>query len=371
MKKDYYEVLGVPRGATDEEIKKSYRTLARKHHPDMNPQNKKDAEEKFKEISEAYEVLMDKDKRSHYDTYGHAGINQEFPGGFSWNNFSHFDDLEDLFGGSIFDMFFGRESPLRRERVTKGRDLRIDLELDLREAAAGKESHVNLNKNERCPSCSGSGATSSRDIKTCPQCGGSGIMRNARSTGFMQFITQTTCSKCGGTGKKISNPCIECRGTGIVRRKKKISVKVPAGVEDGTTLKITGEGEVPNKGIPGDLYVFIHIPEDKAFKRAGTELFCEIPIEFPQAALGAEIEIPTLNGRTILRIPAGTQGGTEFRFRGEGMPGIRGGRGDLHVKVHVRVPTRLAEEQKRLLREFASSMGYSKAEEKPFFSKLF
>jgi molecular chaperone DnaJ len=355
-KRDYYEILGVPRNASKEEIKRAYRRLALKYHPDRN--KSPDAEEKFKEISEAYGVLSDDTKRAQYDRWGHAGIE----GRYSPEDIFRTINFEDIFGDlgfdfgfdSIFDMFFGRRRG-RRAGPRKGADLRADIEISLEDAYRGIETVVSYPRLEECNACNGSGAAPGTSPRTCPTCGGSGQTGYTKRTLFGQFTSVTTCGTCKGEGKVIDTPCRQCRGTGLVQRTRKISVKIPPGVDDGSRLRIPGEGEAGERGgPPGDLYVVVHIKPHEFFVREDEDILCEVPITFSQAALGAEIEVPTLDGKAKLKIPPGTQSGTIFRLKGKGMPSLKGyGRGDQHVRVIVRTPTNLSNREKELFRELA------------------
>lgn len=355
-KRDYYEVLGVERSAAEGDLKKAYRKLALKFHPDRNPGDKQ-AEEKFKEAAEAYDVLRDARKRQIYDQYGHQGL--------EGSGFSGFGGFEDIFSsfGDIFEDFFGFGGGRRsRSRVQRGADLRYDMQLTFMEAAFGAEKEIDVEKAETCDVCQGSGAEAGTGVETCPQCGGSGQI--GRSQGF--FTVRTTCGQCRGQGQVISNPCKQCRGQGKVMARKKVSVRIPAGVDNGSRLRLSGEGEAGGQGGPhGDLYVFIHVQGHDFFKRDETNVICQIPISFVQAALGDSISIPTLNGETQLEIPKGTQPGELFRIRGEGIPSLRNGhRGDQIVQVAVKTPTNLNKKQVSLLKEFAA------LEEGKFTSKL-
>ena len=345
-KRDYYEVLGVDRSASEADLKKSYRKLALKFHPDKNPGDK-EAEEKFKEAAEAYDVLRDERKRQIYDQYGHQGL--------EGSGFSGFGGFEDIFSsfGDIFEDFFGFGGGRRsRSRANRGADLRYDMQLTFMEAAFGVEKEIDVEKAESCSECNGTGAAPGTGVETCPQCGGSGQI--GRSQGF--FTVRTTCGHCRGQGQVISTPCSTCRGQGKVMVRKKVSVKIPAGVDNGSRLRLTGEGEAGAYGGPaGDLYVFIHTQDHDFFKREDTHVICEIPISFVQAALGDRIKIPTLKGESELNIPKGTQPGDLFRLRGEGIPSLRNGhRGDQIVQVNVKTPTNLNKKQVALLKEFAS-----------------
>lgn len=361
-KRDYYEVLGVDKGVSEEEIKKAYRRLAMKYHPDKNPDNKKEAEEKFKEISEAYEVLSDQNKRAQYDRFGHEGMSDIFGrGGFTWSDFTHFGDIEDIFGdffggssiGGLFEGLFGRGRARQRAR---GADLRYNLEIDLREAAFGCEKKIEVPRQEGCPTCKGSGARPGTSKKSCPSCRGSGQVRY--SQGF--FSIARTCESCRGEGQIIETPCSDCRGQGLVQKTRTIEVKIPAGVETGSRLRITGEGgAAPYGGSPGDLYVVIYVRPDERFIREENDILCEVPISFPQAALGAEIEVPTLDGSKIkMKVPAGTQSHKIFRLRGKGIVNLHGhGRGDELVKIIIQTPTHLNQKERELLRQFEHLRG--------------
>lgn len=344
-KRDYYEVLGVDRNADDSELKAHYRKLALKYHPDRNPGDK-EAEEKFKEASEAYEVLRDPHKRSIYDQFGHQGLE-----GSGFSGFRGFEDIFSSFGG-IFEDFFGFGSGRRsRSRVHKGNDLRYDLTLGFMEAAFGTETEIGLEKVEGCPTCGGNGCEPGTHPEICRQCNGTGQV--TRSQGF--FTVRTTCYQCQGNGQTIPHPCVACNGSGQIRVKKKVAVKVPAGVDNGSRLRLTGEGEAGfYGGPPGDLYVFIHVEPHDFFERDNTNVICQVGISFIQAALGDTIEVPTLNGRKELKIPKGTQPGDLFRLRGEGIPSLRNGRrGDQIIQTLIKTPVNLNKKQEALLKEFA------------------
>jgi molecular chaperone DnaJ len=343
-KRDYYEILGIDRNANESELKKAYRQQAIKHHPDKNAGDKQ-AEEKFKEAAEAYEVLRDPRKRQIYDQYGHQGLE-----GAGFSGFSGFEDIFDSFGG-IFEDFFGFRSGTRtRNRRQRGTDLRHDLTLSFIEAAFGKETEIEIEKMITCTTCEGSGCEPGTYPENCPQCQGSGQV--SRSQGF--FTIRTTCSSCRGAGQVIAHQCPECRGTTQVKTVKRVSVKIPAGVDHGSRLRLSSEGEGGVNGGPaGDLYVFIHVEPHDFFHRDNTDVICRIPISFIQAALGDEIQIPTLTGEETLKIAKGTQPGDIFRLPGHGIPSLRNGRrGDQIVQVQVKTPTRLTKKQEKLLQEF-------------------
>jgi molecular chaperone DnaJ len=351
-KRDYYEVLGVAKNASDDEIKKAYRKLAMKHHPDRNPDDKT-AEEKFKEAKEAYEVLSDSDKRAAYDQFGHEGVNpQGGPGGFGGfgggtSGFDFSDIFEGIFGGAA-----GGGGGRGRSNVYRGADLRYNLEITLEEAARGTETKIRIPTLEECETCHGTGAKAGTQPQTCPTCQGHGQVRMQQ--GF--FSIQQTCPRCHGTGKIIAEPCSACHGQGRVKKHKTLSVKIPAGVDEGDRIRLAGEGEAGVNGGPaGDLYVMIHLKAHQLFTRDGDDLHCEMPVSFATAALGGEIEIPTLEGQARIKIPAETQGGKVFRLRGKGIKGVRSqAAGDLLCHVVVETPVKLSSRQKELLREFES-----------------
>jgi molecular chaperone DnaJ len=372
-KRDYYEVLGVERNASDQQIKSAYRKLALKYHPDRNP-GSAEAEEAFKEAAEAYSVLCDKDKRALYDRYGHAGVSGAGAGGFDPNAFAGF---EDIFGnlGDIFgfgDLFGGRR---RRGGPQRGSDLRYDLEISFEESYAGTETAIQIPREETCETCSGSGAAAGSSPEVCPHCKGSGQLRFQQ--GFL--MVARPCSTCRSTGKIISKPCQACRGAGRIGRERKITAKIPAGIATGQRLRLYGEGEHGSAGgPPGDLYVVVHVQDHPFFHREEDDLYCELPVSFPTLALGGDLKVPLVDGEDTLKVPGGTQAGTRFKLRGKGMPSVSGrGHGDLYVIARAAVPRKLTKEQKRLLEELDRTMpqeqfepGATEGGDKPFFEKV-
>jgi molecular chaperone DnaJ len=356
-KRDYYEVLGVERHASAEDIKKAYRQMALKHHPDRNPGDKA-SEERFKEAAEAYSVLIDSEKRSVYDRFGHDGLRGAGFQGFSGFDASVFEDFEDIlgnfFGFSFGDFFGARDSRRGRERQ-RGRDLALEVDVSLEEAAAGVEKEIKLNRAEACPACRGTKRKPGSAPAACPACGGRGQVRYQQ--GF--FTVARTCPRCQGRGEVVSEPCETCEGRGHVKEKRSLRVRIPAGVGDGSRLRLVGEGEAGDEGMPrGDLYVMVGVRKHPFFGRDGNDLSCQIEISLTQAALGARVEIPTLEASEVLKIPAGTQPGETFKLKGRGVPDVSGHRkGDLFVKVQVKTPENMPKEQRALLAKLAELRG--------------
>ncbi len=369
-KRDYYEVLGISKGASAEEIKKAYRGLAKKYHPDMNPGNK-EAEEKFKEVSEAYAILSDGDKRGKYDQYGFAGVDPNYGagggGGFDFGGF----DFGDIFGS----FFGGGGGSARRENMrSRGEDVQVRLTLTFEEAAFGVKKSISYNRVEKCDHCQGSGAAKGSSPETCPTCHGSGQVQTQQRTPFGVFQSAKVCDQCRGSGKIIKNPCQNCRGTGYVKITKKLDVSIPAGIDHGQRVVLRGQGNDGRNGGPaGDLVIVVAVRQHSVFERDGNDIYCEIPLDFTEAALGAEIDIPTLEGKTKYTIPEGTQNGALFTVRDKGIPFVNGkGRGSLRFRVLVEVPKNLNAEQKELLRKFADACGNSNYSKKTsFFDKIF
>jgi len=381
---DYYGVLGVPRGASKDEIKKAYRRLAKKYHPDLNKDNPKAAEEKFKQLSEAYEVLADEEKRRIYDQFGADGLKQQVWGGqgFDWSRFTHAQDVEDIFGpdlfqsffgqsgglgGSLFEEFFGGGAVGARRGPARGRDARVDIELDLEEVARGGRKEVTVHYPMTCPACRGTGAEGER-LVTCPACGGRGQTSNAQRRGYSQFITITTCPRCNGRGQWPERPCRRCSGEGRIDEERTIAVEIPPGVPEGIHLRIPGRGLAGEAGAsPGDLYVAVRVRPHPRFARDGDDLLLELPISPADAALGTEVDVPTLDGRSRLQIPAGIQSHTTLRLRGKGLPRFQGhGRGSQLVRVIVVTPTRLSAEERRLLEQLRALRGNEGGRRGPF-----
>ncbi|HWG49036.1 MAG TPA: molecular chaperone DnaJ [Candidatus Acidoferrales bacterium] len=366
-KRDYYEVLGVTRTASEQEIKSAYRKLAMQHHPDRNPGNQ-EAEEKFKECTEAYSVLIDVEKRQRYDQFGHAGVNGG--GGFSGFDPANFQDFGDIFG-DIFSDFFGVNigGGGRRGRPQRGGDARADVTLTFEEAAVGKKTSVKVRSYQNCDNCKGTGAAEGKGPTTCGTCGGRGQVRYQQ--GF--FSIARTCPACGGMGRVITDPCSKCKGEGRMMKERTVEVNVPPGVEDGTRIRYQGQGDSGGVGgHAGDLYVVLHVKAHPFFEREGKDLYCSVPISFAQAALGAEILIPTLDGEHKLKVPEGTQTGTTFRIRSKGLPALQSsGKGDLFVKVRVQTPSKLTKKQRELLEELGGTFSVeNKPEPRSLFEKV-
>lgn len=351
--KDYYDILGISKGASDDEIKKAYRKLAMKYHPDRNPDNK-EAEEKFKDINEAYQVLSDPQKKSQYDQFGTTDFNGGFggSGGFDFSGMGGFED--------IFDSFFGGGfSSRRRNGPERGADLEYTLNLTFEEAVFGVEKEISISKNENCENCNGTGSKPGSNAKTCDKCGGTGQVRYQRNTPLGSFVSTATCDKCNGTGKVITDPCSHCHGKGTVRKNKKVKIKIPAGVDTGNVLPLRGQGEPGKNGGPtGDLYINIRVSSHKVFNRKGFDIYIEEHISFGKASFGTELKVPTIDGDVKYKVPAGTQSGTVFRLRGKGVPKVNGhGRGDEYVKIIVDIPKVLNEKQKETLFAFMEASG--------------
>ncbi len=379
-KRDYYEVLGVDKNASDSEIKKAYRKLAMKYHPDKAGDDK-EAEEKFKEASEAYEVLSDADKKSRYDQYGHAGLEGAFgQGGFSWNDFTHASDFSDLFGeggfSSIFEQFFGGfgggGGRSRSQRRNRGEDLQLEISISLKEVNDGAEKKLKIKIKDTCDSCNGSGSADGSS-ETCPQCNGQGQVRQVRQSLFGQIQTVAECPTCHGKGKIIKNKCSKCNGSGRVDTFKEIKIKIPAGIDDGQYFRLRGQGNVGlNNGERGDIIVLVHVKEHDLFERDGANLILEYPISFSQAALGDEVKVPTINGKIKLKVPEGTQSGKVLRLRGQGLPHVNSTyKGDLYIKLMVITPTKLSARERELLKELQTFDSEKKLKPgKGFFDKL-
>jgi molecular chaperone DnaJ len=379
-KRDYYEVLGVDKSASADEIKKAYRKLAVKYHPDKNPGDK-EAEEKFKEAAEAYSVLSDADKKAKYDQFGHAGVDgsaPDFSGGFGNLN----DILNDLFGGGFGGFggfgggFGGGRGGQRQQKVYRGRDIRVRVKLTLEEIAKGVEKEISIERSVPCKDCGGKGAKNASDIKTCSACNGTGQVQRVVNTFLGQAVTYSTCQQCGGEGKVISNPCRSCGGTGLVRKRETIKVKIPAGVEAGMQMNISGEGHAAkNNGVNGDLLVVIEEQEHPNLKREGNNLYCTKIVSLPDAILGGEVEVPGIDGSYKIKVEPGTQSGTVVRLRGRGLPTVNGygGTGDLYVKIAVWIPKKLEKDDKAVIESLRNKESFKpnpSKEDKSFFDKL-
>ena len=370
-KRDYYDVLGVDKNASDADIKKAYRKQAMKFHPDRNPDDK-GAEDKFKEANEAYEVLGDTEKKSRYDRFGHAGVDPNMGGG-GFGGFGGGGGFEDIFG-DIFEGFgFGGGGGRRRNGPRKGRDIRMNVVIEFTDAAFGVKRDIEILRTEECNTCEGSGAEPGNSMTQCPKCKGAGELRYAQRSLFGETIQVRECDQCKGKGEIPEKPCHTCKGHGIVRKRKHMDVKIPAGIEDGMVITLRGEGDLGSKGGPrGDIYLVVQVKPHEIFKREGNNIICEIPITFTQAALGDNITVPTLDGKVKYAIPEGTQTGTVFRLKGKGIQDINGyGRGDQFVKVTIETPKNLNKDQRKMLEDFSASLGESGHErQKGFFDKV-
>ena len=375
-KRDYYEVLGVSKGASEDEIKKAYKKLARKYHPDMNPGDK-EAEEKFKEVNEANEVLSDPDKKARYDQFGFAGVDPSYgagAGGPGWGDGAagfDFGDLGDIFG-SFFGGGFGGAQRRNPNAPQRGESIRAAVTVTFTEAAFGCEKEITVERSEQCPTCKGNGCAAGTTPEVCPTCHGSGSVQTRRQTPMGVFASTSPCSKCGGTGRIIHQPCPDCHGQGRIRKRRSIKVNIPAGIDDGQTISLRGQGHAGKNGGPsGDLLITVMVQPHEIFRREGTSVFCEAPITYAQAVLGGTLEIPTIDGKVKYDIPEGTQTGSVFRLRGKGIPALNGrGRGDQYVTVNIETPKNLNKEQKEALKKFSDLLGESNYEKrKSFFGK--
>ncbi len=375
-KRDYYEVLGVQKGASEAEIKKAYRKMAIKYHPDRNRDNKEEAEAKMKEINEAYDVLKDPQKKAQYDQFGHAAF--DGAGGGAGGGFGGFGGFGGGDFGDIFETFFGggfgRGGRSRRPGPEQGADLRYDLEITFEEAAFGKEVELTIPRTENCETCKGTGAAPGTSPEECPQCHGTGQVQSYRNTPLGRMVTTSTCNRCNGTGKIVKTPCKDCGGKGHKKVSRKIKVNIPAGIDEGQRIRVAGGGQAGVRGgANGDLYVYIYIKRHELFSREGADVMCEVPISFVQAALGDTIEVPTIHGKVEMKIAAGIQSGTIMRLRGKGIPLLRhsGAFGDQHVRIKVLTPQKLSDKQKNLLREFGEISGSKvNPEQNSFFNKV-
>ena len=360
MPRDYYEVLGVPKDADKDTIKKAYRKLAKENHPDVSKDPRDVAEEKFKEISEAYEVLSDDEKRRVYDQYGHEGLNGQFgSGGFTWDNFTRFDDISDIFGGDFFSSFFGGGGRQSRSGPAQGNSLRYDLEIDLIDVLNGKEVELSIPHHAKCPDCKGTGGKDG-NVTTCSRCGGRGQVQTVRNTPFGQMVSVADCPQCHGRGKSFTERCPKCGGRAVIQKTSKIQVRIPKGIESGTRIRVPGAGDAsPDGGPNGDLFVVVYVREQDAFERDGINLWTGLTASYPKLVLGGEMQVQTLEGdKILLKIPAGTQVGSVLRIPGKGLPkGNSSSRGDLFVRMRMDVPKKVTEEQKELLKKLDSTAG--------------
>ena len=375
QKRDYYEVLGVAKGASEDELKKAYRKLAKQNHPDLHPGDA-EAEARFKEVNEAYEVLSDKDKRARYDQFGYAGVDPNFgAGGFGGGFDGGFDfgDLGDIFGSFFGGGFGGGSRRANPNAPQRGESIRMGVTITFEEAAFGCEKSVTVDRMEQCGTCHGSGCAEGTQPEVCSECHGTGQVQVRRQTPMGVFATSATCPKCGGKGKIIHSPCKDCGGSGATRQRRTIQASIPAGIDNGQTISIRGQGHAGKNGGPaGDLLITVTVKPHELFRREGTSVLCEAPITFTQAVLGAELEIPTIDGKVKYDLPEGTQSGTTFRLRGKGIPSINGrGRGDQYVTVYIETPRNLNKEQKEALRKFAETVGENNYEERKKFFKKF
>lgn len=366
-KRDYYEVLGVQKSASDDEIKKAFRKMSKKYHPDLNPGNK-EAEEKFKEVNEAYQVLSDSDKKSKYDQFGHAGVDPNFGagGGYGGAGFDFGDIFGDIFGG-----FGGGFGGGRRNGPRRGNDIRRVIDISFEEAAFGCTKKMNIQTQEKCEECGGTGAKKGTTVTTCSHCSGTGRVKTQQRTILGYMTTETTCPQCNGEGKIIKEPCRECRGTGAIRRNKTIEVQIPSGIDDNQTIQLSGKGEAGSKGGPnGDLLITVRVRPHDIFQRRGNDVFINMPISFVEAALGANVKVPTIDGGCVeLTIPEGTQAGTRFRMKGKGIPYLRSkSRGDQYVTVEIEIPRNLTQKQKELLKDFDEDKNYK--QKKNWYDKI-
>ena len=371
-KRDYYEVLGVDKSASEDEIKRAYKKMARKYHPDLNPDNK-EAEEKFKEVNEAYEVLSDSDKKARYDQFGFAGVDPNYGAGAGGGAYGAGGfDFGDIFG-SFFGGGFGSAQRRNPNAPQRGESIRLSVTISFEEAAFGCEKEVSVDRYETCAVCHGSGCADGTSPEVCPDCHGSGQVQVRRQTPMGVFATTSPCGRCGGKGRIIKTPCTACRGSGLERKRRTIQAKIPAGIDNGQTISIRGQGHAGKNGGPsGDLLITITVRPHELFRREGTSVLCEAPITFAQAVLGAELEIPTIDGKVKYDLPEGTQSGTTFRLKGKGIPELNGrGRGDQYVTVYIETPRNLNREQKEALKKFAESVGDNNYEERKKFFKKF